>query len=84
MYGEIESRWEVDGNRFKIEVAIPPNSTATIYVPATSLESVTEGGKPVAAATGVQRAGMRAGRAVFRIQSGRYCFVSTMAPQAAQ
>ena len=84
MYGEIESRWEVDGSRFKIEVAIPLGSTATIYVPATSLESVTEGGKPAAVATGIQRAGMRAGRAVFQIQSGRYCFVSTMAPQSAQ
>ena len=67
MYGTIESRWQVEGDRFKLEVAVPPGSTATTYVPAPSLESVTEGGKPAARAGGVRPVGMEAGRAVFQL-----------------
>lgn len=79
MYGTIESRWQVEGGQFKLEVAVPPGSTATVYVPAPNLESVTENGKPAAKAGGVQPGGMEAGRAVFQLQSGRYTFVSAAA-----
>jgi len=79
MYGTIESQWQVEGGRLKFEVAVPPGSTATIYVPAPNFESVTEGGKPAASAGGVQPVGMEAGRAVFQLQSGRYSFVSAAA-----
>lgn len=79
VYGTIESRWQVEGGQFKLEVAVPPGSTATVCVPAPSLEGVTETGKPAAQAGGVQPVGMEAGRAVFHVQSGRYSFVSTAA-----
>ena len=33
MYGEIKSFWKRDGSRFQLDVTIPPNTTATVYVP---------------------------------------------------
>jgi alpha-L-rhamnosidase len=33
MYGEIKSSWKRDGNRIQLDVTIPPNTTATVYVP---------------------------------------------------
>lgn len=33
-YGRIASKWSVEGDRFKLDVTIPPNTTATVTVPA--------------------------------------------------
>lgn len=76
MYGVVESRWNLQGRQFTFEAIIPPGSTATVYVPARSVDSVQEGGKPAARAEGVRPVGMEGGRAVFRVQAGRYRFVS--------
>ena len=40
-YGLISSEWHRDGNKFDWQIEIPANTTATVYVPATSLEAVT-------------------------------------------
>jgi len=83
MYGVVESRWTMEGDRFTLEAIIPPGSTATVYVPAQSLDCVKECGKPAASAAGVRPVGMEAGRAVFQVQAGRYDFVSATASGAA-
>jgi alpha-L-rhamnosidase len=57
-------------------VTVPVNTTATIFVPATSVERVTESGKPVAQARGVKLIKLENGRAVFSIGSGNYSFES--------
>jgi alpha-L-rhamnosidase len=33
VYGEIESKWSVDGSKFHLTVRIPANTSATVYVP---------------------------------------------------
>ena len=71
--------WKLDGARFQLEVTIPANSTATVYVPASDVAKVTEGGKPVASATGVKFLRMEAGRAVFEVGSGSFTFVAVTA-----
>jgi alpha-L-rhamnosidase len=76
MYGVVESRWSTERQRFTLEATIPPGSTATIYLPAASINAVEEGGKPAAAAACVRSIGMEADRAVFQIQAGRYRFMS--------
>ncbi len=43
MYGQIESAWRVDGDIFHLEVTIPPNASATVWMPG---ENVTESGQP--------------------------------------
>ncbi len=55
---------------------MPVNTTATVYVPAKSVEDVTESGKPAAEARGVRVAKMEKGRAVLSVGSGNYRFES--------
>jgi alpha-L-rhamnosidase len=76
--GRIESAWSVDGKRFRLDVTIPPNTTATIHVPAGAADQVTEGGKPVAPARGVSLLHSEDGVTVFRVGSGKYQFESQL------
>jgi len=47
--GDIVSDWKKEGNTFSLHVSIPPNTTATIYIPAKQNAVITEGGKAMAA-----------------------------------
>ena len=41
-YGTVSSHWKVNSTKLQLDVEIPPNTKATIYIPAKSVESVTE------------------------------------------
>ena len=45
MYGTIASSWKKNGTTFELEVTIPANTTAEIWIPATEKSTLTEGGK---------------------------------------
>jgi alpha-L-rhamnosidase len=45
--GLVSSHWRVEGDQFTLEVSIPANCSATIHVPAKSVQSVQESGKTV-------------------------------------
>lgn len=77
-YGFIISNWKREGSRLTLEVVIPPNTTATVHVPAQDAAGVTESGKSAAQARGVKFLRMEKGVAVFEIGSGRYNFVSVI------
>jgi alpha-L-rhamnosidase len=72
--GKIEVSWDVSGDRLKLDVTIPANSTATVYVPAQDAESVKENAKPASRADGVEFLRMEGDAAVFKVQAGRYSF----------
>jgi len=78
IYGKIVSDWRIKGSTFTLNVTIPANTTATIYVPAGDIESVTEGGQPATKAKAVRFLRMKDGKAVFAIGSGNYRFVSRL------
>ena len=44
-YGWISSHWQREGSRLAMEVTIPVNTTATVYVPAPDAAAVTESGR---------------------------------------
>jgi alpha-L-rhamnosidase len=75
-YGLIGSDWKYDGLTFDWRIEIPANTTATVCVPAKSLERVLEGGMYAKNAAGVKFVRMENGRAVFNVGSGIYHFVS--------
>jgi alpha-L-rhamnosidase len=75
-YGLIASDWQKKDGVFRWDITVPVNTTATVYVPAESAESVTESGKPVVQAPGVKLVKMENGRAVFSVGSGNYRFES--------
>jgi alpha-L-rhamnosidase len=76
--GRIESAWRIENGRLHLDVTVPPNTTATVFVPTIAPDRVTEGGKPVAHARGVLRLSAENGAAVFRIGSGHYRFESQL------
>jgi alpha-L-rhamnosidase len=76
--GKIVSDWQRDGDRFKLSVTIPANTTARVYVPAKSADAVTESGRPATLSDGVVLLWMENGRAVFAVESGKYRFESKL------
>ena len=72
--GKIESSWSVAAGKLKLDVRIPANTTATVFVPAKDASNVLESGKPASTATGVKLLRMEEGAAVFLVKSGSYSF----------
>ena len=75
-YGLITSEWRRDGTVFDWQIEIPPNTTATVCVPASGLDAVWEGSDPATKAAGVKSFRVENRRAVFEIGSGQYHFIS--------
>ncbi|MFA0745071.1 MAG: hypothetical protein LASZOEIN_001874, partial [Candidatus Fervidibacter sp.] len=65
-----------EGEQLHLNVTIPANTTALVYVPAKNAESVNESGKPAAQSEGVRFVGMENGYAVFEVVSGTYRFTA--------
>jgi alpha-L-rhamnosidase len=72
--GKIEVSWTVADVKLKLDVTIPPNTTAEIYVPAKNASSVMENAKPASKANGVKFLRMEAEAAVFNVEPGKYRF----------
>jgi alpha-L-rhamnosidase len=79
-YGRIASHWQLDGARLTVDVTIPPNTKATVHVPAKEPAAATESGKPAAQADGVKLLRTENGAAVFEVGSGAYRFQSIVNP----
>jgi len=78
-YGRIVSNWKREGQKLTMEVTIPPNTMATVYVPTKEAAGVTESGKPASKAKGVKVLRMESGAAVYAVGSGSYQFQSILA-----
>jgi alpha-L-rhamnosidase len=70
--GPIISEWKRDGNKVRITATIPPGATGNILIPATSKETVTEGGKPLTQALGVKAGSLSEGKLMVTVESGTY------------
>jgi alpha-L-rhamnosidase len=75
-YGLIVSEWKKGKEAFEWAIAVPANSSATVYVPAQSPEHVTEGGKAARHAEGVTFLRQEPGYALFEVGAGTYRFRS--------
>jgi len=72
--GPIRSSWSFEENGLAMQVSVPVNVNATIYVPAESLDAITEGEKPVEGVSALTFKAMEKGFAVFEAGSGDYAF----------
>jgi alpha-L-rhamnosidase len=77
MYGRINSAWKVDGTLLTYRATVPANTTATLYLPTSSAESVKEGAKDARGASGITFVKYENGKAVYSLKSGRYTFTAT-------
>lgn len=73
--GRISSRWTRRNGIFTLDLTIPPNSTATVFLPGTDIRAVSESGAPASRVQGVKFLRAEDDRLVFQIESGRYRFV---------
>jgi alpha-L-rhamnosidase len=75
MYGTISSEWKKQGNAIELNIQIPVNTTATVYLPGTTEASVTEGGKKPGKDIRFLR--KENGRLLYTLGSGSYAFKVT-------
>jgi len=76
--GTIASDWRLENGRFLLDVTVPTNTTATVYLPAKEVKAVTVDGRPAGQSRLVRPLGMERGKAAFAVESGRYRFESHM------
>ncbi|GEM_PF-27731 len=74
--GKITSEWKLVDGDLHFNIEIPANSTATVFIPAENLANITEGGKGLDKTRGFEFVKMENNRAVYKIGSGKYSFVS--------
>jgi alpha-L-rhamnosidase len=77
-YGRIVSNWKREGDKLMMDVTVPANTTATIFVPAKDAAGVTESGKTANKAKGVEFLRMETNVAVYEVGSGIYHFESIL------
>lgn len=70
-YGKISNEWKLENGNLKMDVSIPVNTVATVYVPAKAASEITESGKPV---SNEQISGNEDGYIMLKIGSGDYHF----------
>jgi len=73
--GPIVVDWNLKDEQLRINVQVPANSKATIFVPTDKIARVTESGVAAEKSEGVVFRRMEGSAAVFDIDSGDYCFV---------
>jgi alpha-L-rhamnosidase len=78
MYGPLASSWKGEKGEFTLDVTVPANTTATVWVPAKDAASVTESGKKTADVKGVKFLRAEKGAAIFEVPSGSYSFKSAI------
>ena len=78
IHGRIVSQWKRGTGRFELNVTIPANTTATVFLPASNQAGITEGGRGLAGIEGVKFLRMEGDRAVLEIESGSYRFESAV------
>ena len=73
-YGKVESSWEVDKDSFKLEVNIPPNTSAEIAIPVETSKAVFANGVPIQELEGLKLHGENGEFYKLTAQSGSYLF----------
>lgn len=73
LYGRIKSSWKRENGIIIINITIPANTSATVYLPGDPA-MIRESGKPVNGVKEIEYAGMENGKAKYRIGAGDYCF----------
>jgi len=78
LYGPISSRWKRDGHMLSLDVSIPPNSQATVYLPTRKPETLKENTTPIRSVEGVTPLRFENGHAMLKVESGNYRFTAEL------
>jgi len=72
--GPIVSEWAIQASTLSLHIEIPPNTSATVFVPTANAAAITEGGTPAAQASGLTFLRMEEECAVYEAEPGSYSF----------
>jgi alpha-L-rhamnosidase len=75
-YGNIRSHWKRDNGKLEMDVEVPANTRATVYIPAGSVDSIKEGEAALNSVKDVKVVGKEDDYVAVEIGSGKYHFVS--------
>src|SRR5450432_88660 len=78
VYGELGTSWKIEEGKLTLNVAIPPNTTASIYIPANSPENITESGNTLGSVNEIKVSGREGAYIVLQVGSGIYRFSTTV------
>jgi alpha-L-rhamnosidase len=73
-FGRIVSNWKKDKDALFLDVKIPCNTTAVVYIPSGDPDGVSENGIPVGKNANIKVIGQENGRTILQIGSGIYHF----------
>lgn len=74
-YGTIHSDWKKTADRLELNVTIPANTTAVIYIPANTNDSIISDGKNIIKNKTLKYIGRQGNKALVAVGSGNYTFV---------
>ena len=77
--GPVAGDWKLKDGKFTLAITIPPNTTATVWVPAGDASNVLEAGAPAAQSSGVEFQRLEDGCALFKVPAGHYVFTAPAA-----
>lgn len=75
-YGKAGSQWKKENGRLTMDVVIPANTTATVFIPAKAAADVQEGGRALSLSKDIQQKGMNNGYLEVELGSGQYRFTA--------
>jgi alpha-L-rhamnosidase len=73
-YGRLSSGWEIVNDKIIMDVEIPANTFATVFVPAKSEASVFESDNAISSSKDIQVKGTEDGYVILKVGSGKYHF----------
>jgi alpha-L-rhamnosidase len=73
-YGKLAVDWKISSGKFLMDVEVPANTTASVYLPSINTEKIFENGKPVAETKEILVAGMDGNYIELHVGSGIYHF----------
>ncbi|MFW9898089.1 MAG: glycoside hydrolase family 78 protein [Candidatus Thorarchaeota archaeon] len=74
IHGQIIINWDIENRIFNLEVSIPTNTTATVYLPAESVENTYENEKPIQESKEIKISSYENKTLCLEINSGKYFF----------
>ena len=75
-YGTVSSHWKKEGDQLELDIEIPANTQATVYIPAKSADAIKENGVALSSVSYLKVVGKENNYVVVEVGSGKYQFTS--------
>jgi alpha-L-rhamnosidase len=76
IHGKISCGWKREMGKLTLNIEVPVNTSARVYIPADSLDSIFEGNQTATSSTGISYIKKERNKYVFEVGSGIYRFIS--------